>query len=58
VGSLDFLELSRRVDADRAATAQAELVQAVAEAGLTVDAGAASKTQQVLDALVASQPLR
>lgn len=52
VGSLDFLELSRRVDQDEAATAQAELVGAALKAGLTIDSSAASKTEQVLEVLV------
>jgi len=51
VGSLDFLELSRRVDADEAAAALAELTLAVLKAGLMLDTSSASKTEQVLDAL-------
>jgi hypothetical protein len=51
VGSLDFLELSRRVDADEAAAAIAELTLAVLDAGLVLDTSSASKTEQVLDAL-------
>ena len=52
VGTLDFLELSRRVDADEAAKAQAELVSAAVGAGLTIDRSVASKTEQVLELLV------
>jgi hypothetical protein len=51
VGGLDFLELSRKVDADEAAAALSELVRAAESIGLTVDANLRSKTEQVLDVL-------
>jgi hypothetical protein len=49
--ALDFLELSIRVDAEDALTAQVTFAQAVAAAGLRSDDAAQSKTEQVLDAL-------
>jgi len=53
VGSLDFLELSVRVDQDDAAAAQDELVSAARKGGLSIDSSVASKTEQVLEVLVA-----
>jgi hypothetical protein len=52
IGALDFLELSRKVDADEAELAQAELSYAAVRAGLAIDRSSASKTEQVLEVLV------